>query len=149
MVLAVLAAGAMALGKIKAGNSAKAKSEYDAKVADRDAAVARDQANALALQQQRAARKTIGSMRAAYGAAGVTVDGSPLDVLEESAGQAELDRLTILHNGELKATGKQDSAVLSRFTGKSAQIEGYLDAVGSMFSSYGGKGMPTWFGGSG
>lgn len=141
-------AAASAIGKIRAGQSAKAKGQYDAAVAERDAGVARDQANALALRQQREATKTLGGMRAAYGAAGVTVAGSPLDVLEESAGQAELDRLTILHNGELKANGLNDSAALSRTAGKAAATSGYIDAVGTMFNAYGSKGMPTWFGGS-
>jgi hypothetical protein len=147
MVFMFIAAAVAAAGKIKAGQNAKAKGKYDAAVADRDTGVARDQANALALRQQREAAKTMGSMRAAYGAAGVTVEGSPLDVLEESAGQAELDRLTILHNGELKATGLQDNAALSRTAGSAAATAGYVGAVGTMFNAYGGKGAPSWFGG--
>lgn len=149
MILAFLGLAAAAAGKIRAGQSAKAKGKYDAAVYERDAGVARDQATALALRQQREATKVTGAMRAAYGAAGVTVEGSPLDALEESAGQAELDRLTILHNGELKAIGLNDSAALSRAAGKAAATSGYVDAVGTLFGGYGGKNMPSWFGGNG
>lgn len=148
MVLWFIGAAIAAAGAIKKGQSAKKKGEYDAKVLERDAAVARDQANAVSLRQQRAARKIMGSMRAAYGAAGVTVEGSPLDVLEESAGQAELDRLTIQYNAELKATGAIDGAALSIILGKEAEKAGYMEAGGTLMSSYGSKGMPSWFGGS-
>lgn len=148
MVFMFIAAAVAAASKIKAGQNAKAKGEHDAAVAERDAGVARDQANALALRQQREATKIMGGMRAAYGAAGVTVEGSPLDVIEESAGQAELDRLTILYNGELKATGLQDNAALSRAGGNAAADAGYVGAVGTMFNAYGQKGMPSWFGGN-
>jgi hypothetical protein len=49
------------------------------------------------------AKKQIGRMRAQFGAAGVTMEGSPLDVLEESARTAELDRLTIIQGGRVQA----------------------------------------------
>lgn len=143
----IIAAAIAAAGAIKKGQSAKKQGDYNAKIEERNAAVARDQANAAALRQQRSANKIIGGMRAAYGAAGVSVEGSPLDVLEESAGQAELDRLTILHNGELKAIGAIDNAALDRARGAEAESSGYVNAVGKLFSAYGSKGSPSWFGG--
>ena len=143
MVFPLIAALIMAAGKVKEGQAKKKAGEHDAQVAGRDAAVARDQANAEVLRQQKVARRTIGAARAAYGAAGVTIEGSPLDVLEESAVNAELDSQTIRYRGELRALGATDAAALSRFEGRQAERAGYVNAAGQIFGSMGGASAPN------
>jgi hypothetical protein len=95
-------------------NNAAQAAEYNAAQAQQNAVVARQQAGASAEQQRMAATKHLGTMRASYGASGVTMEGSATDVLAESAGLAELDRLNILYGGELKAAGYEQTAALDR-----------------------------------
>lgn len=134
--LLVAAAGLQAAGTLKAGMDANAAGKYNAKKAKRAAAVSRDQAAAAMIRQDKEARKAMGAMRAAYGAAGVTVEGSPLEVLAESAANAELDRLTIKYRGELAAQGYESDAALSKFEGKSALTGSLFKAAGTILGGF-------------
>jgi hypothetical protein len=139
MSFAILGQVVQGLGQVRQGRAAGNIGEYNGALSDRDAAVARDQATSQAIRQNRMSRKAIGSMRAGYGASGITIEGSALDVIEESAGQAELDNLTIRYLGELKAIGAESNAALSRYKGKEAENSGYMGAAGTLLSSFGGK----------
>jgi len=103
------------------------------KAADNAADQAKQAARENARRQSVEARKRIGLMRANYGASGVSIEGSPLDVLEESAANAELDRLTILHGGSVEA-GRYRAA------GKAAFAQGISgaanDLLGGAISAY-------------
>lgn len=131
------ASGAMnAIGAIHSGNSEAAAGEYNAQMAERNAALSRQQA---AIEEQRTrtlAAKQIGNMRAGYGASGVAMDGSAIDVLSESAANAELDALTVRHGGEMRAQGFQNEALLDRYRAKNSKLGGYLGALGAGLSSY-------------
>lgn len=106
--------------------------EYNAAVANNNAIAARQQAEAEASRQQRLSAKAIGDMRAAYGASGVTREGTALDVLEESTINAELDRLNILYGGEVKASGYSSTAALERSRASSAGGVNWLGAGSSL-----------------
>jgi hypothetical protein len=110
---AVSAAGTLASG-ISQMNAANAAASYAKKAAAENA-----RRNAVAAQKQ------IGGIRANYGASGVTVEGSPLDVLEESARAAELDRLSILSSGRVAAAGY-------KYAGQDALYQGIGSAAGTL-----------------
>ncbi|MDP3939805.1 MAG: hypothetical protein Q8R92_16935 [Deltaproteobacteria bacterium] len=116
------------ISAISQASSARKASEYNAGIAERDAGIAREQAARDADAQKRGTLRAIGAARAAYGASGITVEGSPLDVLESSAAAAELDRQNILYKGELRAMGYQETAALDRARGKAATRQGYMQA---------------------
>ncbi|MCK4958887.1 MAG: hypothetical protein KAT00_05795 [Planctomycetes bacterium] len=73
------------------------------------------------LRRQQA--KQLGNMRASFGASGVTLEGSPLDVLAESAGAAALDILTLNFNTELRAEGARLGAGLSETRASAARVQ--------------------------
>ena len=75
-----------------------------------------------------------GKLLAGYGASGVTLEGTPLDVLEESAANAELDALTIRHQGELAARGYENTATLDTFAASGARTGGYISAVDELLT---------------
>jgi hypothetical protein len=126
-----IGAGIAALGAIsqgqaqqRAGKAEEQAAAMNATIAARDAAIVRDQAKADVALLQREKVRNIGAARAQYGASGVTLDGSPLDILEQSAYNAELDKQTILYKAEVEATGYLDSAALERMRGTNARREG-------------------------
>lgn len=132
IAMAISAAGAVQ------GAQAQAQSNYyNAAVAQRNGAIAVEQASRDADQQGRAARMKLGSMRAAYGASGVTPEGSPLDVLEASASAAELDRQNILYRGNLKALGYSDTSTLDKYGGEVALKQGDYKAAGTLMQGAG------------
>jgi hypothetical protein len=141
--LSMVAVGSMVAGSATsayaANQNAKAQRDADvfnAGIAEQEAVVARDQAGQAAELQRRESRKVIGSMRANAGASGLT-DGSMFDVLEESASAAELDRQTILYQGELKARGYQNTATLDRASGRNAIKQGQLQSASALLTGAG------------
>lgn len=137
------AAAVSAVSAIQQANTQKAASKYNEKLAENQAIGAEQEAAAAADRQRRNASKTIGSMQASYAASGVSAEGSPLEVLEESARNAELDRLTILWNGQSRAQGYQNTAELERSRGKNAMASGYLSAAGSAFKGFASAYTPS------
>lgn len=133
MISAVGAAFSV-IGALNQGQQAKNAAEYNAAIARNNAIAARQQADASAAAQQRKARLQIGSMRAAYGASGITMEGSAMDVLEQSAAMAELDRQNILYSGELRAGGYESTAGLELMRGDNAVTGSYFSAGSALLS---------------
>lgn len=133
---AAIVAAVGVVSSLSQAQQQKSAAKYNEKLAENQAIGARQEAAAAADRQQRQSAKTIGSMQATYAASGVGLEGSPLEVLEESARNAELDRLTILWNGEGRAQGYQNTAELERSRGKNAMASGYLSAAGSVMKGF-------------
>ena len=79
-------------------------------------------------------RKLISSQRAAYGASGVDIEGSPLLLLEDTAAQGEMDALAIRYGGEVEASQKRSQAELYELQGKNAKKASYYKAGSSLLS---------------
>lgn len=133
----IAAAATQAIGSIAAASSQSNASRYNAQLADRNATVATQQGEVAAEQQRRVNQMRLGSIQAGYGASGVTMEGSPLDVLAESASQAELEAQNIKYNASLKAMGYGDQAALDRSSAANAETAGMYSAAGSLLTGYG------------
>lgn len=136
ITLAVVSAATAAAGAISQGNAAKSAAEQNALVMERNAVISRQQGTAAAERQEREGRIRMGAARASAGGSGVTLDSFG-DLLEDSAKQEELDRLTILYNSELQAQSGELSAAGERMAGDAAQSAGRLGAAGSLLSAAG------------
>lgn len=124
------------IGSIYQGEANAAAANYNAQVAQQNAAIARQQGVAAVEAQQRDAARSQGRAIALYGASGVSGDsGSPLDVLADSARMAELDKLTLQYNAELRATGYDQQASLNFFKEKTSRTSGYINAVNDIWDS--------------
>lgn len=124
-------------GILNQGEQRYQASDYNARVAESNANAARAQASEEERRARVQSRKELGRARAGYSASGVTLEGSPLDVLEESASNAELDALAIRHQGELKARAFEADATLERYRGKSAKKNAQLAAYGTLLGGAG------------
>lgn len=126
--------------------------EYNAKVAETNAATARQQAGAREEAQRRQARQILGTQRAALAQAGIGLSGSAADVYGASAANAELDALNIRYEGELDARGLLAGAELDKYQGKvsnmnakSAKQAGYVNTASALLSG-GSKAYGTYKG---
>lgn len=137
MVMSVAGAAVSAMGSMAQGKAQAQAARYNAQIAERNATIARQQANADAETQRRNSMRAIGAMRANYGASGVTLEGSPLDVLESSAAEAKLDEMNIRYKGELKAIGYTDEAALDRANAKTAKQQGLMGATAAITGGVG------------
>lgn len=123
-----------AIGSIQQGNATASAARYNEAIEYRNATISRQQARAEADQKRKESLKQLGAARAGYAASGVTMDGSPLDVLASSASEAELDRQNILYRGELAALGYEDSAYLYGQRASNARTAGYMGAASALLS---------------
>ena len=102
-----------AFGQVQAGQQAAAAAEYNAAVArnnqiiaDRQAEDALKRGQVAEEEQRRRTRAMAGTQRAALAASGIQLDqGSPVDILSDTAQFGELDALTIRNNAEREAYG--------------------------------------------
>lgn len=124
-----------AVGAIRQGQAAAASADYNAKVAQQNAQISAAQGNAAVEAQQRDAQRRIGAAVAAYGASGVQLsDGSPMDVLEESARNSALDAATLKYNYKLRGMGFENQASLYSAQSGFASTAGYLGAGAALAS---------------
>lgn len=130
-----------AIGAISAANAQAQAAEYNAAVARRNAVSIRQQANTEALDQDAENRRRLGTIRAAYGAAGIDLAGSPLDVIHDTAIAGETDTRRVVYAGELRATEQDDSAVLATMEAKNSRTAGMFSAVGKLFGGVSSAGL--------
>lgn len=124
------------IGSIFQGEANAAAARYNAQVSQQNAVIARQQGQAAMQAQQRSSARAIGQALALYGASGVATDsGSPLDVLADSARMAELNRLTIQYNSELKSYGFETQSTLDYFKERTSRTAGYLNAAADVAES--------------
>lgn len=140
MPLLAVGTAVAAYGAIQQGRAAAEAANFNRENALRNARISREQAARDAEAQGRRSRKIIGAMRAGYGASGITLEGSPLDVLEESAATAELDRQNIIYRGELRAMGYTDTAALEGMRADSAMESAYYGAGSAILMGAGRMG---------
>jgi hypothetical protein len=134
-VLAVAGTAMQAIGQVRQGQAAKAAADYNAQVANNNAIVAEQQAQSQAMVQGRRATMQNGGLLANMAANGVDVgEGSPLDILSQSAANAEMDRQNIIYNGRVKAQSLRNQAQLDTFQGETAQQNGWMSAAGTLLS---------------
>lgn len=62
-------------------------------------------------------RKALGSIKAGYGASGISMEGSAMDVLMESSANAEMDVWTVGHNSEMQARQYENQAKMDLYKG--------------------------------
>ena len=120
MGISAATAAAGAVGAIAAGNA-------QANAAKFNAMMAMDQAKATAGRQEQDTRRKLAEARAAYGAANVDIQGTPLEVMSDLATQGALDVQTTLWKGQMQAGQDQ-------YQGQQAQTAGYVQAGGSILT---------------
>jgi hypothetical protein len=120
--------GLTAVGKIYEGVAGSQAAQFNQGVAERNKGISLDMAKSEAARVRRGAARSIGQMRANYGASGLVATGSVLDVFEDSYAEAELDVKTVLYKGEVQALGFEDEANLQKQKATNSIVSGVLGA---------------------
>jgi hypothetical protein len=126
-----------AAGSIQKGQAAQQAATYNVAVDNQRAAEEQDQAGAQTQDYIRKGSDTVESAVASQGATGVTGEGSPLMVDENTVRQVALGAARTLQGGELRANRLKDDATLQRMKGDNAVTSSYLDAGSSLLTSVG------------
>lgn len=145
---AAMAAAAVvgAVGAVQSGQAQAKAAEYNAQVAENNAQA---QQQAAAYEESRLRerqRRELGYARAAAGGTGVSMEGSPLDLMAQNAQNAEMDALAVRYQGLLGANASRSQAAGDRLQGEIAQQSGYMKAGTSLLTaatSIGGSMFPA------
>lgn len=122
---------------IKQGNAAADAAEANQKAQFENAQMARSKAAEDEKQFRIFSKKSLADIKSGYAAAGVSLEGSPLDILAESTAAAEYDALKIRRGGEQAARGYENEATYQKIRGEASKQGGYLSAAGSLLKGGG------------
>lgn len=103
------------------GAVATQQAEYSAGIAEAEARQARDAAGFEEAQRRERSRFLLADQRQRILASGLSLEGSPLDVLAFNAGQYELDALAARYEGASRAQSFETEAEARRYQGRIAQ----------------------------
>lgn len=142
MAGAAVAAGAFAVaGTVTQGISSYNASRASAKVRAQQATNASQVAGANARDFKRSSDFEAARDRARAGARGIDFSrGSPLAASEDFASEAELNRLRILHGGEVQSSRFMQQGALDKAQGRSALLGAGFRAGSLLFSGASGFG---------
>jgi hypothetical protein len=126
-----------AYGQLQQGHAARAAGEFNAKIAEQNAQLARQQAAEEERRFKSVFRRQMGDNRASIAKSGIQLDGSALDVLEDSSAQAQMDAANIKYNGELQAYKFEQEAAMQRYQGAMGLQGAYYGAAASLLSAGG------------
>lgn len=97
--------------------------EFNAQVAENDAIAARQSAEFEESRQRRRDKRILASQKAAFGAAGVTAEGSPLTVIQDSAEEGEIDALAIRYSGSIQEARAKSAAAAERASARATRVQ--------------------------
>jgi hypothetical protein len=125
-------AGVSAIGSLASGAATSGAARYNQSLANQNAGIAQAQTNADVIRLRQLGVKTFGAEKAAVGASGITMDGSALDVLQESATKAEWDVQNRKYQGALQVAGFQNQASMYGAQARNAKVGSYINAASSL-----------------
>jgi hypothetical protein len=150
-ILSIASTAFSVIGAVSQGNAAAKKSESEAQADEYNAAVQKQNAdNALLVgnaneeAQRRKARLVMGAQRAGIAESGMSGSQTASDLLEQSAGNAEMDALNIRYGAQLQSTGYLNNSTLDTWQAKNdresasaAKTAVYMNAGAKILSGAG------------
>ena len=143
LITAMVGVGVTAYSQYKEGQDAAEAAKYNAKVSRRNAeleAVAIEQSGAVeASQKRKEIKRLISTQKAKYGAAGIELTGSPLEVMIGTAAEGELDAQIIEYNAKREAYatryGAASQGIQYERAAEAYQTSGTLKAASTILTS--------------
>ena len=126
--------GVSAAGSLQAGQQQQQIDQMNAQVANQNAAQALQASQVNAQIADQKTTEQLGAAGAAYGAAGVTMSGSPLAVMASLASKGALTKQLALYSGQVQAAGDTNQAAISTAEGKAAMSAATTKATGTLLT---------------
>lgn len=135
-ISSIMAANQQAASQRAAAQAQANAYQINAQIADQNAIAAQQAKNVEAEDLARKDRYKLSQKKVAYLKGGVTLDGSPLMVLEEDAATASVDQQRIRHEGAVQASNYRNQATQQRYQAQTALVIGNNQASTSIASGY-------------
>jgi hypothetical protein len=136
----IIAGATAAVGyssSMQAKKSSKELGELNAQLDEKQAQIALDQSRSEADRVRERNRRIRSTQRTSFLKSGLTLEGTPDDVMYDSSIQGELDALNVLYKGQVAAGYQRKSAVIARMDGNSRATAYQSQAYGSLLSGAG------------
>jgi hypothetical protein len=134
-VLTGLSAAVGALGAISSGRQQAAANRYNAQVAEQNAERAVLTSEAEAAREGDRNRRRLATSANAFGASGLDMTGTPLDVMADLASEAALDEQIIRWRGRTQAARFQSQAAQDRAAAQRATTAGFGQAGATLLTA--------------
>lgn len=119
---------ASAWGSIQAGRIQEGTARMNARMEAQRAVEARAQAALEEYRHRKESRRLLSRQKSLFLKAGVRMEGTPLEVIGETAAEAELDALMIRKYGYVAAREAAQKRAIYRMGGRAARGAGYIRA---------------------
>lgn len=133
--------GMSAMGEKQKGEAQAAWLKYDSALAKREAEITEKKTSYEVASLRRQGEKFKAEQRATVGASGVRLEGSPLEVLAETASEIERDALMTRYAGKVEEKKYMAQSALLKTQGKYAKKAGNLSALTTLISGAGALGF--------
>ena len=135
-VFALMAAGTVvsAYSAYQQGKMQKDLNNYNARIAENNSMLALRKYEIDKKDQLKRYRRLVGDQRVSYAKAGVAMEGSAIDIIEDSALANAWELAKMKYNSEVEAAGYKASAAKSRFVGESAYYAGKMNAASTLLT---------------
>jgi len=137
MFFQMLASFVQSVGQMTQANAAATSANYNARIASYNATVTTQEGQIAEQQVRQQTEINQGNLRANIGASGLAGSGSAMDVVSESAYNAEMSALNTRYNYKTKATGYQMESQLDTQKANSARTGGTFAAAGILLAGSG------------
>jgi len=127
-----------AAGSIFGGVASYYRAKSQGKALDQAAKRTEEEGKTAADRIRARSRRLAGAQRARFAAAGIDLSGSAVDVQYDSAVQFEVDALTSIYQGFVKAASLRTAANSVRMQGRNVLIGSFFSAGSQLLPSLGG-----------
>jgi len=137
LVTSVISTGAAVYGQMQAASAAEDAADYNAKVAEQNAETMKQKADYDIELHREKVRKLLSSNRAAVGASGVTMEGSPLLVAEDITRKSAEEENLMRWNSKVGIGQQLSSAAGTRLAGSQQATASRIGAGSSLLTGIG------------
>lgn len=130
-LVSVVSTGFQMFTAYQEGQQQAALAEYNAEVMKQQARQEEEAAKIEALRMQKEKDRFLATQRAAYSASGFTLEGSPMEVMANTAGQFEYDIALNTYNRQLKVWQARSQAGLYGYQASAAKRAGTMGMIGA------------------
>lgn len=137
MVASAVGAAVSAMGQMQAGQSQSEWYAYNAEVARQNAIAAKQSAEYDATRKREEGATLMAKQRTLYAKSGVSLEGSPTDVILGTAEDVEMDAMAIIRKGLITSQQYESQAALSEMSGSAAEKASYYGAGSTLLTGIG------------
>lgn len=136
LTLTIASTAVAAGGQLYSGMQPASAYRTQAAAADRQAGMELERGNYEASRAREQSDRQLAGMRGAYLSSGVSLEGSPSEVIADSATQASLDEQAIRYGARVQAGNLQFEARQARANAGSAMIGSFIGAAGTALGGF-------------